>query len=69
MASHMGRPDGKKVEKYSLKPVAEEVEKLLGKKVTFLPDCVGPEVEAACAKADNGAPSKLLCSAATASFS
>lgn len=54
LASHLGRPDGKKVEKYSLKPVAEEVEKLLGKKVTFLPDCVGPEVEEACAKADNG---------------
>jgi 3-phosphoglycerate kinase len=54
LASHLGRPDGKKVDKFSLKPVAEEVEKLLGKKVNFLRDCVGPEVEAACAKADNG---------------
>jgi Phosphoglycerate kinase len=43
--SHLGRPDGKVQEKYSLKPVAEELEKLLGRKVLFLDDCVGPEVE------------------------
>jgi 3-phosphoglycerate kinase len=45
--SHLGRPDGKAVEKYSLKPVALELEKHLGRPVTFLPDCVGPEIEAA----------------------
>lgn len=33
LMSHLGRPDGKVVEKYSLKPVAEEVKKLLGKSV------------------------------------
>jgi phosphoglycerate kinase len=49
LMSHLGRPDGKKVEKFSLKPVADELSKLLGKPVTFLADCVGPEVEAACA--------------------
>lgn len=49
MMSHLGRPDGKVVEKYTLKPVAEKLEELLGKPVKFLPDCVGPEVEAACA--------------------
>ncbi|KAI9105613.1 phosphoglycerate kinase [Phlyctochytrium arcticum] len=54
LMSHLGRPDGKVVPKYSLKPVAAEVEKLLGKKVTFLDDCVGPKVEEHCAKADNG---------------
>lgn len=43
--SHLGRPDGKKNEKYSLAPVVPELEKLLGKKVTFAPDCVGEEVE------------------------
>lgn len=48
LMSHLGRPDGKKVEKYSLRPVAAELEKVLGKPVKFLPDCVGPEVEAAC---------------------
>lgn len=45
LMSHLGRPDGKVNEKYSLKPVVPELEKLLGKKVTFAPDCVGPEVE------------------------
>ncbi len=50
LMSHLGRPDGEKIAKYSMKPVAEELEKLLGKKITFLNDCVGPEVEAACAK-------------------
>src|SRR5205809_833777 len=49
LMSHLGRPDGKKIEKFSLKPVAAELQKLLGKKVTFLDDCVGPAVEAACA--------------------
>ncbi|HUR56532.1 MAG TPA: phosphoglycerate kinase, partial [Opitutaceae bacterium] len=49
LMSHLGRPDGRKIEKFSLKPVAAELEKLLGKKVTFLDDCVGPAVEAACA--------------------
>jgi phosphoglycerate kinase len=50
LASHLGRPDGKKIAKFSLKPVATELEKLLGKPVAFLDDCVGPAVEAACAK-------------------
>jgi phosphoglycerate kinase len=49
LASHLGRPDGKKNPKYSLKPVADELAKLLNKPVTFLDDCVGPAVEAACA--------------------
>merc|ERR1719316_2375038 len=47
--SHLGRPNGQKVEKFSLKPVAKVFEEQLGKPVTFLPDCCGPEVEAACA--------------------
>ncbi|MDP3071109.1 MAG: phosphoglycerate kinase [Opitutaceae bacterium] len=50
LMSHLGRPDGQKNAKFSLKPVATELEKLLGKPVTFLDDCVGPAVEAACAK-------------------
>jgi len=47
--SHLGRPDGQKIAKYSLKPVAEKLAELLGKPVKFLDDCVGPEVEKACA--------------------
>jgi phosphoglycerate kinase len=50
LMSHLGRPDGQKIAKFSLKPVAVELEKLLGRPVTFLDDCVGPAVEAACAK-------------------
>lgn len=49
LMSHLGRPDGQKIEKFSLKPIAAELENLLGKPVTFLDDCVGPAVEAACA--------------------
>jgi len=49
LASHLGRPDGKVIAQFSLKPVAVELEKLLGHPVKFLEDCVGPAVEAACA--------------------
>ena len=49
LMSHLGRPDGQKIAKFSLKPVAVELEKLLGRPVKFLDDCVGPAVEAACA--------------------
>ena len=49
LMSHLGRPDGQKIAKFSLKPVADELAKLLGQPVTFLDDCVGPAVEAACA--------------------
>ncbi|MCJ1388595.1 phosphoglycerate kinase [Xylographa bjoerkii] len=54
LMSHLGRPDGKKVEKYSLKPIVPELEKLLGKKVTFTNDCVGKEVEETVNKASDG---------------
>jgi phosphoglycerate kinase len=49
LMSHLGRPDGKVVEKLTLKPVADKLSELLGKPVKFLNDCVGAEVEAACA--------------------
>lgn len=54
LMSHLGRPDGKRIEKFSLKPVADALQKLLGRPVQFLNDCVGAEVEAACAKAKPG---------------
>lgn len=54
LMSHLGRPNGEAVAKYSLKPVAAEVEKLLGKPVEFLNDCVGPEVEKTCQAATGG---------------
>merc|ERR1719235_395560 len=58
LASHLGRPDGSVVEKFSMAPVAKILEEKLGKPVTFLKDCVGAEVEAACA--DPAAGSVIL---------
>ena len=52
--SHLGRPNGQKVDKYTLQPVAVELEKLLGKSVKFVPDCSGPAAEEACAKLQPG---------------
>jgi len=49
LMSHLGRPDGQKIAKFSLQPVAAELAKLLGRPVKFLDDCVGVAVEAACA--------------------
>jgi phosphoglycerate kinase len=54
LASHLGRPNGQKTPKYTLKPVAEKLQELLGKPVTFLDDCVGPDIEAACASIKPG---------------
>ncbi|MBC8128458.1 MAG: phosphoglycerate kinase, partial [Gloeobacteraceae cyanobacterium ES-bin-144] len=54
LMSHLGRPDGQRIAKFSLQPIADELTKLLGKPVTFLQDCVGPEVEAACANLQPG---------------
>jgi phosphoglycerate kinase len=54
LASHLGRPNGQKTPKYTLKPVAEKLQELLGRPVKFLDDCVGSEVEAACAALQPG---------------
>ncbi|MHB8154832.1 MAG: phosphoglycerate kinase [Candidatus Omnitrophota bacterium] len=43
--SHLGRPDGKVVAKYSLKPIAARLEELLGEDVLFLNDCVGDSIK------------------------
>jgi phosphoglycerate kinase len=44
LASHLGRPKGERVEKYSLRPVAAHLSTLLSKKVSFADDCVGDAV-------------------------
>jgi phosphoglycerate kinase len=54
LASHLGRPNGQKTPKFTLKPVAEKLQKLLGRPVKFLDDCVGAEVEIACAALQPG---------------
>src|SRR3984957_3019415 len=46
LASHLGRPKGKRNAEMSLKPVAQRLEELLGRPVKMAPDCIGPEVEA-----------------------
>ncbi|KAJ2863154.1 phosphoglycerate kinase [Coemansia erecta] len=54
LMSHLGRPNGQAIAKYSLKPVAAELGTLLNNPVTFLNDCVGAEVENACASLSGG---------------
>jgi phosphoglycerate kinase len=49
LCSHLGRPDGKVVERLSLKPCAVRLSELLGQPVVMAPDCVGPRAEAAVA--------------------
>src|SRR3954471_21786601 len=49
LMSHLGRPDGKRIDKYSLAAVADKASELLGRTIRFLPDCVGTEVERGCA--------------------
>lgn len=54
LMSHLGRPDGQMKPEFSLKPIVHILEELLGKPVTFLSDCVGTEVEKACASPAEG---------------
>ena len=45
LASHLGRPKGKRDLKYSLAPVAERLSQLLGQRVDLAKDCIGDEVQ------------------------
>ena len=44
LASHLGRPKGKRVPEMSLAPIAVRLAEVLGRPVAFAPDCVGAEV-------------------------
>jgi phosphoglycerate kinase len=46
LMSHLGRPEGERDDAYTLQPVAKRLGELLGKKVDFANDCVGPEPQA-----------------------
>jgi phosphoglycerate kinase len=54
LASHLGRPKGERVEKYSLAPVAGHLSSLLGKPVVFASDCVGDAAESRVAAMQDG---------------
>ncbi|OGU81618.1 MAG: phosphoglycerate kinase [Ignavibacteria bacterium RBG_16_35_7] len=54
LMSHLGRPKGKVNLKYSLKPAAERLSKLLGKEVILSPDCIGEEVKSLVNKMNSG---------------
>ena len=54
LCSHLGRPKGEVNPKYSLKPVAEELSKLLNKKVTLAKDVIGEDAEKLTSNMGNG---------------
>ncbi len=45
VASHLGRPGGKRVPELSLRPVIKRLSRLLDKDVTFAEDCIGEKVK------------------------
>ncbi|MCF6187185.1 MAG: phosphoglycerate kinase [Desulfobulbaceae bacterium] len=54
LCSHMGRPKGERVEKFSLAPVARYLSDILGQTVQLAPDCIGSETEAMVAAMQDG---------------
>jgi phosphoglycerate kinase len=52
--SHLGRPDGRPNEAYSLAPVAQRLSELLGKPVAFARDTVGESAHEAVAALEDG---------------
>ncbi|MDR0428563.1 MAG: phosphoglycerate kinase [Puniceicoccales bacterium] len=55
LMSHLGRPDGKKNLKYSLRPVAKELSRLIHRPVLFLDDCLGNNVSKTIEELEDGA--------------
>jgi phosphoglycerate kinase len=54
LASHLGRPKGERVEKYSLRPVAEHLSTLLSQPVDFADDCIGDAPQAKASSMQDG---------------
>ena len=52
--SHFDRPKGQRVPEMSLKPVAETLAKIMGAKVAFATDCIGPDASSVVAHLNNG---------------
>lgn len=53
LASHLDRPEGVNP-RLSLAPVAKRLQRLLGKEVSFAPDCIGPQVQKMAARLKPG---------------
>jgi phosphoglycerate kinase len=54
IASHLGRPKGKRNEEFSLLPAADRLAELMGSEVTLMDDCVGEGIELKIAGLQNG---------------
>jgi phosphoglycerate kinase len=54
LASHLGRPKGGYEKRFSLAPVADHLSGLLGQKVAFASDCIGPAVTDQVSALQNG---------------
>lgn len=54
LCSHLGRPKGEPKSEFSLRPVGEHLSDLLGQKVAFAEDCIGPVAEKAAAQLKPG---------------
>jgi 3-phosphoglycerate kinase len=46
LITHYGRPEGRPDMRYSVAPLLPEIEKILGRKLHFVPDCIGDAVKA-----------------------
>ena len=54
ISSHLGRPYGRVVEELRLAPIARRLSEILGKPVEALKQCIGPEVEDAIGRLEDG---------------
>ncbi|ESO03328.1 hypothetical protein HELRODRAFT_80463 [Helobdella robusta] len=57
MITHLGKPHGQKLEKLSVKPVADELQKLLDREIIFVHECIGPNVDDVC---NNPVPGSII---------
>lgn len=54
LASHLGRPKGQRVDKYSLQPVANHLSQSMGREVAFATDCIGDRAQSASSALQDG---------------
>ncbi|MGR3177870.1 MAG: phosphoglycerate kinase [Candidatus Anammoxibacter sp.] len=54
LASHLGRPKGKVIPEFSLRPVAKRLKRLLDKDVIFIEDCIGENTKEVINKMNSG---------------